>query len=53
MEVRPFLKAMVDRKASDLFITAAFPPVPRWTVNSGRWRKTPLPRRSRWSLLSL
>ncbi|MBO2691322.1 PilT/PilU family type 4a pilus ATPase [Shewanella algae] len=26
MEVRPFLKAMVDRKASDLFITAAFPP---------------------------
>ncbi|MBO2674288.1 PilT/PilU family type 4a pilus ATPase [Shewanella algae] len=26
MEVRPFLKAMVERKASDLFITAAFPP---------------------------
>ncbi|GAB1059266.1 PilT/PilU family type 4a pilus ATPase [Shewanella algae] len=26
MDVRPFLKAMVERKASDLFITAAFPP---------------------------
>jgi twitching motility protein PilU len=26
MEVRPFLKVMVDRKASDLFITAGFPP---------------------------
>ncbi|QYJ85218.1 PilT/PilU family type 4a pilus ATPase [Shewanella mesophila] len=26
MEVRPFLKVMTDRKASDLFITAGFPP---------------------------
>ncbi|QYK00566.1 PilT/PilU family type 4a pilus ATPase [Shewanella psychrotolerans] len=26
MEVRPFLKVMIDRKASDLFITAGFPP---------------------------
>ncbi|MDX6014942.1 MULTISPECIES: PilT/PilU family type 4a pilus ATPase [Shewanella] len=26
MDVRPFLKAMVERKASDLFVTAAFPP---------------------------
>lgn len=26
MEVRPFLKVMVERKASDLFITAGFPP---------------------------
>ncbi|QSX38183.1 PilT/PilU family type 4a pilus ATPase [Shewanella sedimentimangrovi] len=26
MDVRPFLKVMVERKASDLFITAGFPP---------------------------
>ncbi|ACA85626.1 PilT/PilU family type 4a pilus ATPase [Shewanella woodyi] len=26
MDVRPFLKIMVERKASDLFITAGFPP---------------------------
>ncbi len=26
MDVLPFLKIMVDRKASDLFITAGFPP---------------------------
>ncbi|MCL1068224.1 PilT/PilU family type 4a pilus ATPase [Shewanella olleyana] len=26
MDVRPFLKVMVDRKASDLFVTAGFPP---------------------------
>lgn len=26
MDVRPFLEAMVERKASDLFITAGFPP---------------------------
>ncbi|QIR15164.1 PilT/PilU family type 4a pilus ATPase [Shewanella aestuarii] len=26
MDVRPFLKIMVDKKASDLFITAGFPP---------------------------
>ncbi|NRB24841.1 PilT/PilU family type 4a pilus ATPase [Shewanella sp.] len=26
MDVRPFLKTMIDRKASDLFITAGFPP---------------------------
>ncbi|MDO6617587.1 MULTISPECIES: PilT/PilU family type 4a pilus ATPase [unclassified Shewanella] len=26
MDVHPFLKVMVDRKASDLFITAGFPP---------------------------
>lgn len=26
MEVRPFLRVMVERKASDLFITAGFPP---------------------------
>ncbi|MGL4712012.1 MAG: pilus assembly protein PilU, partial [Shewanella sp.] len=26
MDVRPFLKVIVERKASDLFITAGFPP---------------------------
>ncbi|WP_144213604.1 PilT/PilU family type 4a pilus ATPase [Shewanella donghaensis] len=26
MDVRPFLKVMVERKASDLFVTAGFPP---------------------------
>ncbi|GIU09750.1 twitching motility protein PilT [Shewanella sp. c952] len=26
MDVRPFLKVMIERKASDLFITAGFPP---------------------------
>ncbi|GMA81268.1 hypothetical protein GCM10025855_08010 [Shewanella glacialipiscicola] len=26
MDVRPYLKVIVERKASDLFITAGFPP---------------------------
>jgi len=26
MDVRPFLNMMVEKKASDLFITAGFPP---------------------------